>query len=591
MQYLVRKAVSGGQIEFEDLDYDSKELSFGSSDKCNVPLALPAGKQLQIKGSAKGAASFKADADLRVELNGEQTSRGSLKEGDLLCVEGFEFSLIPAPMGFDLAVQVQPGEGVTQSAKPRFAMELEPLGLSLRAWAYVGLLVVLGLFLVLPVIGLFNDDVANTLRQAPIASDNSWSTGPLIPAHRIPEIGDNCQACHVKPFQMVQDEQCLSCHRDLTDHIDLRVHKIHDFAEFRCASCHRDHNEPAQIVRTDDALCVDCHTRIDEFDISGTEKSQAVNAFTEQGHPAFRYSLLRPQGSGGALGWQLERPRLPRSELEEVSNLKFPHDLHLDPEKVQEQSSGKALQCDSCHQLLDDGEHFAPVTMDKDCRSCHSLTFDVFDPDLELPHGDQRAAIVAMEAHFIREFTDPVLRKQRAASKPRRVPGKRTGKASCQGTGLDCGRAEALKEAEYQFANTGCVTCHVVEDTGASNINDRWYIQPVRLADDWYTRSSFDHQSHLALAGENERAVCESCHQVSESAAAADIAVPGIDNCLQCHSTDSSQTVGLSCVMCHDYHYPDASPMAKVGAMSDDQRKQHAKLNDTKDSGADNARN
>lgn len=563
MQYLVRKAVADGQTEFQDLDYDATELSFGVGERSLVPLNLPTGKQVTLKASGDGKATYRTDSGLQVEVDGEQAkSKGTLLVGQALLIEGYQFSLIDAPMGFDLAVQVQAVDASALQARPRFAMALDDGRFSVRTWGYIGLALVLALFLLLPVVGLINQDVSESLRDLPLPSDNSWSSGPLIAAHRIPEIGDDCNACHVKPFQMVQDEQCLGCHRDLTDHIDMNVHSVHEFAEFRCASCHREHNEPQQIVRTDDALCVDCHTRIDEFDLQQSERSQVVSGFSADSHPAFRMSLLQPQGKGGALGWELERPRLPRSELQEVSNLKFPHDLHLDPDKVQLQNSGEGLTCNSCHQLQDDGEHFAPVTMDKDCRSCHSLTFDIFDPDLELPHGDQRAAVVAMEAHFIREFTDPVLRAQRAGTKPRRVPGKRDSLASCQGTGLDCGRAEALKEAEYQFENTGCVTCHVVVDTGASDINDRWYVQPIKISGDWYTKSAFDHRSHLSLAGENERAVCESCHEVSTSSLATDISIPEIDNCLQCHDSSVHDNVGLDCVSCHAYHYPDASLMA-----------------------------
>ena len=108
--------------------------------------------------------------------------------------------------------------------------------------------------------------------------------------------------------------------------------------------------------------------------------------------------------------------------------------------------------------------------MDDHCRSCHGLSFDVFDPDIELPHGEVRAAVTAMEAHFIREFTDPVLRAERAQEKPRRVPGKRTAAIVCEGSGLDCGRAEAMKEAAYQFTESGCITCHEVTDSGLANI-------------------------------------------------------------------------------------------------------------------------
>ena len=192
--------------------------------------------------------------------------------------------------------------------------------------------------------------------------------------------------------------------------------------------------------------------------------------------------------------------------------------------------------------------------MDNHCRSCHTLNFDVFEPDLELPHGDQRAAVVAMEAHFIREFTDPDLRRERAASKPRRVPGKRESAASCTGSGLDCGRAEALKEAEYQFAETGCVTCHVVEDTGLSDINDRWFVQPVRVTDDWYPFSRFDHASHRSLAVEGSGEVCESCHQASLSEQSSDVLIPGQDNCLSCHSQDKGFSQ-VDCVSCHVFHH------------------------------------
>ena len=180
-----------------------------------------------------------------------------------------------------------------------------------------------------------------------------------------------------------------------------------------------------------------------------------------------------------------------------------------------------------------------------------------------MPHGDQRAAVVAMEAHFIREFTDPQLRRERSASKPRRVPGKRQSAASCGGSGLDCGRAEALREAEYQFAETGCITCHVVDDTGLTNINDRWFIQPVRLIDDWYPFSRFDHSSHLSLALEGTGEVCESCHEASLSESATDVLIPGQDNCLACHAEDKGFSA-VGCVSCHVFHHEDGTPSILV---------------------------
>ena len=288
--------------------------------------------------------------------------------------------------------------------------------------------------------------------------------------------------------------------------------------------------------------------------------AKLVDGFTAEAHPEFRLSLLQPQGKGGAHGWSEKRVRMSEAAMSETSNLKFTHTTHLDPEKVQEESSGEALVCASCHALKDDGEHFEPITMDNHCRSCHGLSFDVFDPELELPHGDLRAAVVAMEAHFIREFTDPVLRQQRAETKPRRVPGKRDSAANCEGNGLDCGRAEALKEAEYQFANTGCISCHVVLDTGLEDINDRWFVQPVRITNDWYPLSRFDHASHLSQDWDESREVCESCHEASGSDASADILIPGQDNCLACHAEDSGRSVAVDCVSCHAFHLESGSP-------------------------------
>ena len=305
--------------------------------------------------------------------------------------------------------------------------------------------------------------------------------------------------------------------------------------------------------------------------VYGAERrGAAVTAFTAQRHPEFRLALLKPQGPGGAHGWAVERERIVPADAREQSNLKFNHEVHLDPGKVQDEASGEALACADCHLLQDDGQHFAPVTMDNHCRSCHGLSFDVFDPDIELPHGDLRAAITAMEAHFIREFTDPELRKQRAGQKPRRVPGKRQAAASCQGSGLDCGRAEAMKEAQYQFAETGCITCHEVTDSGADNLFDRWYVQPVRVTGDWYPSHPFDHSAHLALGLDAEAEVCTACHAATVSQVATDVLIPGQSNCLDCHDDDKGDSA-VTCVGCHAFHMPGGTPSVLARAAGDGQ--------------------
>jgi hypothetical protein len=59
----------------------------------------------------------------------------------------------------------------------------------------------------------------------------------------------------------------------------------------------------------------------------------------------------------------------------EQSNVKFSHNQHLDPDRVLRRGDSKPLNCADCHRLEPDGEHFEPITMEKDCGSCHSLAY------------------------------------------------------------------------------------------------------------------------------------------------------------------------------------------------------------------------
>ncbi len=550
MYFLVRKQTGRGSGEALETEYQGDSLTLGGAD--NAMVQLP-GIDGLVQLSAAGDGARVSSQKVAFELGGKSQRKATLAMGQTLAISGYELSLFTPPSGFELGVQVRR----TAAASAAYAGAMELGGRGVRRTSWMLALLVLAACLLLPLAGVFQPEVAATLRNSPLPDDGLWSSGPLHAAHNTSGIAQDCQACHKEPFVMVEDAACLDCHRPMTEHVDVAVHPAEAFAGERCASCHREHNEPALLVRRDNPLCVDCHATPGEW--PAAQDMGAVAAFTASAHPAFKLGLLTPRGPGGAHGWEVERIRPAAGEvLQERSNLKFTHAVHLDPQKVQDEGSGEALVCASCHTAREDGEHFEPISMDKHCRSCHGLSFDVFDPDLELPHGDLRAAITAMEAHFIREFTDPVLRQERAGQKPRRVPGKRFAAASCEGSGLDCGRAEALQEAEYQFEQTGCITCHVVEDTGLEDIFDRWYVQPIRITGDWYPKSRFDHTSHLSLAWDEPTEVCEACHKASVSDSARDILIPGQDNCLACHAQDRA-TAEVDCVSCHVFHQRDGS--------------------------------
>ena len=555
MYFLVRRLTGRGSSEALETDYQGDSLTLGQ----DAMLALPGiDGLLELKPDGSGGARF-TSRRLEPTRDGEPAGSGTLAVGDSLELPGYVIDIVAPPSGFDLGVQITATGERPAAAYGR--MELDGGLWSVRRASWVLALLVLLAFLLVPVAGLFQPELAGMLRESPLPDDGLWSSGPLASAHRTAGVAEDCQACHATPFVMVRDEACLACHRTTREHADLDVHDPALFTGERCASCHREHNEPAHLVISDKGVCTDCHADTGQWDVPGSSGMEPVHAFTAEGHPDFRLALLQPQGPGGAHGWlEVRERRSPQAVLSEQSNLKFDHAVHLDIDKVQNEATGESLGCASCHTLKEDGEHFEAVTMDNHCRSCHALNFDVFEPDLELPHGDTRAAIVAMEAHFIREFTDPELRRERAGQKPRRVPGKRYAAATCEGSGLDCGRAEAVKEAQYQFLETGCITCHQVEDTGLADISDRWFVQPVRVTADWYPHSRFDHSAHLSLAGGGEAELCASCHDAVSSSVATDVLIPGQDNCLACHDEKLGASLA-DCVACHAFH-PKQGPLS-----------------------------
>lgn len=561
MFYLVRKSVLGSQDEIQDLDYDVDELIIGADERCIAFLDELGEGTITIKATKASQAKFSCSDGLQLVTDKGEVSSGTISVGHIYRLGVYDLEIILPPSGFDFALNIVRSKRKTQSKKNKFKIENNKSKISIRSLSYLFFLFILLWFLVIPFMGAEDEKLNEKLKSFPIATDKSWLSGPMAMAHRIPEIGDNCQVCHVKPFEKVQDKQCLNCHRNLGDHVAQNHPAIDALDKFICENCHKEHNEPAQITREDDALCIDCHQDMKQYESKAIANDVAVKdvkGFNSENHPPFRLSLLQPFEKEGFYEWKINRPVFDVNHpAQEQSNLKFSHNVHLDVEKVQDDVTGMALVCNDCHQIKDDGEHFEPITMDKDCRSCHQLTFDVFNPDLELPHGNLRAATVMLEAHYIREFTDPKLREKRSRKKIRRIPGKHTNQATCEGSGLNCGRAEAMKEAEFQFNKSGCITCHEVTTTGDEALLTKWFVKPIKVNDDWYSKAQFDHISHLSVKGQDAEEVCLSCHNVKKSDVSSDIAMPQRNKCLECHRQNDEHSVELSCTSCHAFHLSD----------------------------------
>lgn len=576
MQILIRHIHRDrkGREELLEEVVENPVITVGHGGDQVVQLRDPAVAQrhLELKAASDGRFHFRTFGGTRVLFRGESRNRGTLEVGEQLELGEQTITVGEPAAGFDAALEVTV-VALEEEVGPatHFRTQLSQTGLGTRktAWAlFVGILV---LFLVVPMTGYVWPDLGSGLRgTAMLPSDRSWSSGPLSNVHHTPEIGENCNTCHLELFERAPDRGCLECHDGVSAHVDRERVSVPHLENTRCASCHAEHNEPPALVRNESGLCVDCHRDPGgEAELTGEgELPDAVSGFSASAHPAFRLAMLRQTGLGG--DWRTERVERSTRDLAETSHLKFPHDIHLDPEKVESLRTGEPLDCASCHQLREGGEHFVPITMERTCRGCHSLSFDDDFPRKQLPHGDVQAAIVALEEHFIRKYADPELR-QDGRQRGRRRPGRTDEAERCQGTPLECGRRLAQREAANQFTRSGCVTCHEVSEDPERPMEERWRVRQVRLDEDWYPFGRFDHVAHLTRSrdGREGETACLACHSARQSDAASDILIPGQDNCLQCHGQSGETTVELTCRGCHEFHLPFRTAMKEVGEDAD----------------------
>ena len=573
MEFLLREVGNDQSlVVYQDTELNADVISIGSGP--DQLIQLRGGNiqraQAEIKMSA-GQLAITGVGKNTVVVNGEQTNAAKLKAGDVIELESHKITVLPTPAGFDAACELElDSELQNHALESAYVTSLAETALGKRPPAYILSLIVLAIVLVWPL-------SAYLLRDNPVdpvtnqeqyskqsAGDLLWSSGPLLPAHQL-EVGNDCSACHKKAFQTVQDEACIDCHQDEADHFayDKASHggelgSLHiDLGVTECQSCHKEHNEPAVMVVTADSLCVDCH--VDPLQLSeNTTGTAAVTGFDAVAHPEFKLNYLLPKvverGTGIGVEWY-NRFENHSSAQKDMSNLKFPHDVHLDADKVQV-SGTTPMACSDCHTLKSDDEHFETITMEQHCSSCHDLSFDVADPDRQLPHGSPATVVQTIEEHFVRVYTDPDYKS--ASSDRRRRPGQRGGGADrCDDKPFDCGMQRATSEAAIQFTQRGCVTCHEVSDNQSADLYARWTVLPVKINHDWYQRAIFDHASHLTQRGKSENETCSSCHQASESASSSDVLIPALDNCQSCHGDVSKhEKVVLNCVSCHAFHPP-----------------------------------
>ncbi|KAF0166672.1 MAG: forkhead-associated protein [Rhodocyclaceae bacterium] len=414
----------------------------------------------------------------------------------------------------------------------RAPASLAAAGLSKRRPA-VWLAALIGLFfLLLPILQATSPALREALASMPLTPRQTWNPGPLMAGHQT--FAGQCDTCHRRPFEPVPDHACESCHRGTAAHSSASAAVVR-----RCAECHRDHKGASGLVRGDRPLCISCHEAVRERD--ATSVLANVDGF-DSDHPPFRLTLKSGAGQ--------DRPRRNSQSAKtaptENSGLRFSHRAHQGKLRLpSDPRLFRTMDCGDCHQVDSGDLRFRPVTMKGHCFECHKEAFD-FNPPLDghrLPHGSERAVMDALENfHLKKILAEAALRGGRAAA----------GGIPLQ-QALDTAAARARKAVAALAGEMGCGLCHETKAADETSAVP-WTIQRVTVTEHWLPAARFSHEKHRV-------GKCADCHAVSHSDRSADIAIPDIEMCRQCHSGErpAGGKIASPCASCHRFHQPVAA--------------------------------
>ena len=428
-----------------------------------------------------------------------------------------------------------------------------------KRWVAIALFAIVGIFaFALPAARVLHLPWQAGEGKAALVSDKAWNPGPVMLAHQ--PIEAECARCHVKAFVQVEDSACLKCHKVIGHHVAPAMQPAALFAGERCATCHRDHKGTRATHRDSDQLCIDCHRDIRQKSPKATTENVADFA---REHPPFRLSL--PGENKG----EVRRVRQGGAPIREASKLIFPHAVHLDPKGVKSPDRGRVkLACADCHRPDSAARTFVPIEMKRDCEECHRLEFEPAVTTRQVPHGAPAEAQVVVEEFYANLALNGV---KDSFQKAFGVEGEGLLRRVAQptesqrGGALALAKAKATRVSEEMFEIRVCKTCHdVLKEDGDKGV--KWTVAQVRPNNHWMPQARFDHKSH-------RQARCDDCHDVKNSKTSADVAMPAIAACRECHGGAKPQEkkITSNCLMCHGFHvkehpWPGSAAAGRVAA-------------------------
>lgn len=565
MAFLIRTIdhTAAGRKIVRDREIASATITIGRASDNDIHLPDLAVEQyhLTITNIASDRLEIGAVGTLGFAIDGQTVAEAVLdpNQGAEIALGASLLMISADPSGATTITirQSEKGEGAGDAVRGFSPASVFP---SKRAMSWILAGLVLCLFLAVP--------IASHLLRAPtkpdadkpgqVMLDESWSTGDLSMAHH--GLEDNCEACHTTPFVSVRDQTCLTCHDNIKDHAKkprLAIgsppvssgDKIQwDIAQAlgkegpgACTTCHTEHEGPTKQKPAKEAFCADCH---DALDTRLTDTAIGNASDFGKKHPQFEPALFTEYRQKKPVRVSLDdRP-------EELSGLKFPHDLHLNPQGGAARMAislgtargyGEPLQCSNCHMADKSGVGFAPVKMESACESCHSLVYGNQGGTFQsLRHGN----IQDIRADLAKASSIPP-RKKKPLLPGRRRPGYFGSEVrDYPNFGPP---ASSMISMNMALQPSGvCSECHFPTQTAG-----KADVIPVNLPDRFLWHGYFSHAAH-------SQEKCSDCHKAEGSKSARDLLIPGIAVCRDCHEGETAikADVPSSCSTCHSYHAP-----------------------------------
>jgi len=404
----------------------------------------------------------------------------------------------------------------------------------------------------------------------------------------------DCKGCHRTPWQplvrlvsidnqvrSVQDKDCQHCHwQSKSDHNRFAMTKgVPD-----CAVCHQEHRGLKRLTERADEFCIKCHAPFEKHPEFALHRAWSPDRQqTEINEIMFRHLLDIAEFGESASDSRGAR------WLDKTA-LRFNHKDHLKPlnavwnEHSDSSSSPTTVQleCNDCHQPDATGSYMRSIVFEDHCMSCHPLRFSSKLSDQPLPHEKPEIVHGVLRDRlmdYVRQHPEEAIGSH--VETPSRLPNKPSQPAPKEVWSWVEEELRLIESAVFQTVagtgtlpkNNACQRCHITSGDASTNEKGSGFgfqIVSPNIPTRWLAHSRFDHGRHRDVA-------CIECHHVErdaqplectslESTSVADILMPKLEVCQNCHGT----TRGLptkrygrkNCLECHQYHHVPESNAA-----------------------------